>query len=140
MRSNNVDGGGVTGGGGIDLIKLFSHNGVLRVASRPIRGLIAAFFLQLVALVLRRAATHKGDRVEIGSCRYFSFVRFIRLTLRTLFSVVAGTGSQLDLDPGAVGKHQTRRQLAVRPEGLGTLVRAVSRLLGYIPSCSALAC
>ncbi|MBJ6361725.1 hypothetical protein ACFOQM_10565 [Paenibacillus sp. GCM10012307] len=24
--SNNVDGGGVTGGGGIELVKLFSHN------------------------------------------------------------------------------------------------------------------
>ena len=36
--SNNVDGGGVTGGGGIELVKLFSHNGVLRVAPRPIRG------------------------------------------------------------------------------------------------------
>jgi len=138
--SNNVAGGGVTGGGGIELLKLFSHNGMLRVASRPIRGLIAAFFLQPVALVLRRAATHKGDRVEIDSCRYFFFVRFIWLTLRILFSIVAGTGSQLDLDPGAVGNHQTRRrQLAVRPEGLGTLVRAVSRLHGHIPSCSALA-
>ena len=74
--SNNVDGGGVTGGGGIELVKLFSHNGVLRVAPRPIRRLIAAFFLQLVTLVPRRAATHKGERVEIDSCRYFFFVRF----------------------------------------------------------------
>jgi hypothetical protein len=73
--SNNVDGGGVTGGGGIELLKLFSHNGVLRVALRPIRRLMAAFFLQLVTLVLRRAVTHKGDRVEIDSCRNLFFFR-----------------------------------------------------------------
>jgi hypothetical protein len=86
--TGNVDGGSTTGGGGINLIKILAHNGMLRVASRPLFPPIETFFPQVVTLAQRRAATHRAERAGTDSRRY-SLRAFIWFTLRSLRISVA---------------------------------------------------